>query len=206
MLVVFALVLVAGCVFLFLPISLRLAVGWDEASTPPWKLSLRLWGIELMPSSRTRPKAVATTAAGEGPAKAKRRMPPWLRRLLRWAWKKFRAPRRRPSGRRTKGSLAKTILGLFLRFLKAAFVMPTRRIQLDLGGIDPATLASLWGLFLAFEPLLPRPGTLRFRPDWECFRLQGSLTWHLRSSVAGFLFGLLRSGRVRTPSLLPSRL
>ncbi len=203
--VVFALVLVAGCVFLFLPISLRLAIGWDESATPPWKLSLRLWGIELMPSPRPKPKAVSTQAEGKGAAKSKRRMPPWLRRLLRWAWKKFRAPRARTSGKK-KGNLAKTIVGLFLRFLKAAFVMPTRRIQLDLGGVDPATLASLWGLFLAFEPLLPRPGTLRFRPDWECFRLRGSLTWHLRSSVAGFLFGLWRSGRGRTPSLLPSRL
>lgn len=203
--VVFALALVAGCVFLFLPISLRLAVGWDEAATPPWRLSLRLWGIELMPSPRTKPKAASTRAEGKGPTKSKRRIPPWLRRLSRWAWKKFRAPRSRPSGKRAKRSLAMTILGVFLRFLKAAFVMPTRRIQLDLGGVDPATLASLWGLFLSFEPLLPRPGTLRFRPDWECFRLRGSLTWHLRSSVAGFLLGLWRSGRVRTPSLLPSR-
>lgn len=93
---------------------------------------------------------------------------------------------------------------MLVRFLKAAFVMPTRRIQLDLGGVDPAMLASLWGLFLAVEPLLPRPGTLRFRPDWACFRLRASLTWHLRSSLAGFLLGLVRSGRKRTIPLLPS--
>lgn len=200
--VALALVVCAGAILLFVPVSLRLAVGWDERSTPPWRLSLRLWGIELLPGRRSRSRGPAS--APEGGAKAKRTLPPWLRRLLRWAWRKFRAPRRRRPGPRRRGGLAKSILGMLVRFLKAAFVMPTRRIQLDLGGVDPAMLASLWGLFLAVEPLLPRPGTLRFRPDWACFRLRASLTWHLRSSLAGFLLGLMRSGRKRTIPLLPS--
>jgi len=197
-----ALVLAAACVLLFLPVSLRLAVGWEEGATPPWKLSVRLWRIELLPAPRPR-RAPASDGSDAGPEPRRKSMPPWMRRLLRWAWKKFRTPRRPGSAaRKRRGGNA--LVRVVLRFLKAAFVLPTRRIQIDLGGIDPATLATLWGLFLAIDPLLPRPGTFRFRPDWECFRPKGRLSWHLRASLAGFLFGLLRSRRGGTSPLLPS--
>lgn len=93
---------------------------------------------------------------------------------------------------------------LLLRFLHGAFVLPTRRFQVDLGGVDPATLGMLQGVFLTLDPLMPRSGVLRLRPVWGLDKFRGRVLWHLRSSVAGLLWGILVRRRSGPPALLPS--
>ena len=199
---VLLLAFLAGCGLLLVPISLRLTVSWDESRATPWSLGVDLAGISLLrlPSG---PKARSSS----GPSKSGRPgplVPPWVRRWGRRLWAFYKARRR--AGRRKSRTPGKgaSVGKILLRFLHGAFVLPTRRFQLDLGGLDPATLGMLQGVFLSIDPLMPRSGILRFRPVWGQDRPSAKVLWHLRSSVAGLLWGILLRRRSRPPALLPS--
>jgi len=177
-----ALVVLAGCGVLLLPISLRLSVRWSEVEATPLRLSLRLAGIELLGAPRGRVRQ-RQTDRGRGPM-----VPPWLERLTKFVYRRWckrsRGPKSRDGSRRG--------IGLFLRrFLSATLLVPTRRLQLSLGGIDPASLGMLHALFLATRPLLPRGDILRFTPRWGGVSTRVELVWHLRFSIASVVGGLL---------------
>jgi len=186
------------CVLSLVPVSVRLMVRWDAAASPPWGLSLRLWGVDLLGLSQrgSRRAAPRSQSKRAGPL-----VPPWVRKWGRWAWRRWRRRDRRTGSVRTGRGRTSSLL---LRFLRGIFVLPTRRVQLDLGGIDPAALGMLHGLFLSVEPLLPHDGLLRFRPRWGLVHPHARLVWHLRFSLAGLIGGIVRRRRRAPPPLLPS--
>jgi hypothetical protein len=72
----------------------------------------------------------------------------------------------------------------------------TRRLEVDLGGIDPALLGILTGTFggLAASFGIRR---FRWRPDFAASSFRFRLEWRLSIS----LFGILRWGLASAPSL-----
>lgn len=194
----FAWAVLVVCVLSLVPVSVRLMVRWDAASTPPWGISLRLWGVDLLGLSEraSRRPAPRSKSRRTGPL-----VPPWLRKWSRRAWKYWR---RRSHRTGTVGTGRGRTSSLLLRFVRGIFVLPTRRVQLDLGGIDPAALGMLHGLFLSVEPLLPYDGVLRFHPCWGLVQPRVRLVWHLRFSLASLIGGIVRRRRRAPPPLLPS--
>jgi len=200
--IVLLLALLAGIGLLLVPVSLRLFVAWDDSREPPWSLGLHLGGIALL-SLPARPRARSSKPSPK-PARPGPLVPPWLRRWTRRLWRFYKARRRaklkKTGAPKSRSSVGKTLM----RFVHGAIVLPTRRFQVDLGGVDPATLGMMQGVFLSIDPLMPRSEVLRFRPVWGHERLRGRVLWHLRSSVLGLLWGILVRRRARPPALLPS--
>jgi hypothetical protein len=190
----FALALLAGCVLLLAPIHLSLAFRWDEGTERPWSFVLRLWGFPLV-----RLPGSARQQRNGSDSEPRATIPPWLNWLIDFArdrWREQRAREREGKG----GGHPFRVLG---RLINATVLRPTRRIRLELGGIDPALLAALHGLFLSFRPLLPSDDILGLKPDWTAFRPRVRLLWSLRASCAGMAgawLSSLREGRARRNS------
>lgn len=174
-----AIVVLLSLALLLVRVPILLVLHWDRSDPRRWGLVVRLAGATLvrLPGPReSRPRS-----DDQAPL-----IPPWLWRVLDWGIAKWKKRRRGPSREgRSSGPLG--VLGLLLDVL---LVRTTRRLRLEIGGIDPAGLAALHGLFLSLRPLVPGADTFRFHPDWTVFEPRFRLVWSLRVSVAGFLGGL----------------
>lgn len=176
-----AIVFVLSLALLLVPVPILLVLRWDRADPRRWALVVRLAGatlVRLPGPPDTRPKS-----DDQAPA-----IPPWLWRIIDWLiakWKKSR-------GASPRGGRSSDPLGAFGFLLEALLVRPTKGLRLEIGGIDPATLAALHGLFLSARPLVPGGDTLRFHPVWTVFEPRFRLVWSLRVSVAGLFGGLAK--------------
>lgn len=181
---VVALAALAGCVLLLLPVSVVVAFRWDHGNADKWSLSLRLWGVNLLrfPAARRSMRAETDSEAPKG-------IPPWLGKLVEWTaarWRRMRT--RKQDGTRKGRDPVELLKGLGRVFL----IHPTRGLRVELGGIDPALLASIHGLVLSLRPLLPGRGDrFRMTPDWTVFQPRVRLIWSMRTSCARLLGEML---------------
>lgn len=180
-----ALACLAGCGLLLLPIPLRLIFRWDGNAVPRWSLVLRVGGFALLDlPDRNAPR-------GESEARDFV-MPPWLDSLIDWTiaqWRKHRARGKTESG--TKKGSRFDLFDLVERVFLGVFVRPTRRVRLDVAGIDPAALAAMYGAFISVQPLLPGGDIFRLRPEWDATRPRVRFLWAMRTSLAGLIGGIL---------------
>lgn len=168
---------------LFVPLRVSVLVGWSERP----RFELHVWGIALR----------------------RRRLPSWVGRLgMRGVDKLFERLGRKPKGVDSSGKPAnkgvplnwRRILGRFgwwgARTLLGFLSRITRRLDIQLGGIDPSVLGILTGTVagagaaLGFERLrwLPRfePGPFRFLFRWTIsISLFGGILW-LGRAMASF--------------------
>lgn len=173
-------VVLLSFLLLLVPVPIVVVLRWDSNQPRRWRFTVRLAGAAIvrLPGRReTRPRS------DDSPA----RLPPWLGRLVDWTVARWKKRSSADSKRKRGGS---DPLDIAWHLIKTFLVRPTRSLRLELGGIDPAALASIHGLFLSFEPLVPGNGVIRFRPLWTVFEPRIQLIWSLRVTVAGILGGL----------------
>lgn len=174
-----AIVFVLSLALALVPVPILLVLRWDRADPRRWALVVRLAGatlVRLPGPPDTRPKS-----DDQAPL-----VPPWLWRIVDWLIAKWKKSRRAPS----RGGRASDPMGVLGLLLETLLVRPTKGLRLEIGGIDPATLAALHGLFLSVRPIVPGADTIRFHPVWTVFEPRFRLAWSLRVSVAGFVGGL----------------
>ena len=185
-----------GAILLFLPLRFTLVIGWDRRFP---LFDVRIWRFSLRTS----------------------RPPHWLRRvgerLLDFVVGKISRPKTPPlkpvPAKRSLGrkihppTFVRAVLEAGLRFL-ARF---TRRLEIQLGGIDPASLGMLTGFCGGLATAF---GVRKFRwvPDFGSASFRFRLEWTLSISLFGLLLWAGRSvpaiagsfRRNRTKGLLPS--
>lgn len=193
--VVLVLVLLAGLALL-LPIHLTVAFRWDDGQVKPWALRVGIWGFPLL-RLPTAPRRSVPSNTDEPRAKG---LPPWLDTLITWTTRQWRLQREKErTGKARPGTLR-----LVARLARGLVLRPTRKVRLDLGGIDPAVLASIHGVFLAISPLLPGDGLFLMRPDWMAFRPRVRLVWSYRASLARLVGTFLSVLREHRPQAAPA--
>lgn len=180
-----ALACLAGCGLSLVPIPLRVTFRWDGDSVPRWSLVLRIAGFALLDlPDRNAPRRESEPEEFS--------MPPWLDALVDWTlaqWRKHRSRAKTESGTKKSGGF--DLFDLLERLFLGLFVRPTRRVRLDVAGIDPAALAAMYGAFLSVQPLLPGGDIFRLRPEWDATRPRVRFLWAMRTSLAGLIGGIL---------------
>lgn len=191
---VLVLVLLAGLALL-LPIHLAVAFRWEDGQPKPWSLRVGIWGFPLL----RLPSAPRRSVPSTSDAPREKGLPPWLDTLISWTSRQWRRQREKErAGKSRPGTLR-----LVARLARHLILGPTRKVRLDLGGIDPAVLAGIHGAFLSISPLLPGDDLFLLRPDWTAFRPRVRFLWSYRASLArlvGTALPILREHRRRATS------
>lgn len=79
---------------------------------------------------------------------------------------------------------------------QAGVIAPTRRLLVEVGGIDPAAMGWGHGLSLVVQAAHPEADVVRFRPDWSATRPVFAVVWVMQFRLASLLHSIWRQTRM----------